>query len=324
MSRCRMLLLIAGLSLLGLACSGPAAPTEEPEEEPPAAGPANGSFTATLNGFEIHYEVHGSGPVLMTVPNSWGLSLEGLRAMYRPLEERVTMVYFDPRGMGESSPVRDESDRGMAAVRADFQALREHLGLAKVNAIGWSNGAMNLILLAAEHPETLSSAIFLHGAPSFTEEDMGRFAADYPEVVRRYAAFQAEMADPSLSEEEKTARLRTLWLEDFFPTSTADPEASTPLIAETFAGAEFSAAHALFSQKEAGSFDYSDRLPAITVRSLVMAGEHDTIPVEKAWEMDEALPDSTLLLLEKSGHFAPIEEPGAFRGAVWQFLGVTE
>jgi hypothetical protein len=31
-------------------------------------------------------------------------------------------------------------DRGMAAVRADFQALRAHLKLDRVNAIGWSNG----------------------------------------------------------------------------------------------------------------------------------------------------------------------------------------
>ncbi len=39
----------------------------------------NGSFSADLGGCAIHYEVHGQGPVVMTVPNSWGLSLAGLR-----------------------------------------------------------------------------------------------------------------------------------------------------------------------------------------------------------------------------------------------------
>ena len=68
----------------------------------------------------------------MALTNSWGLSLEALRAMYRPLEEKLTLVYFDPRGMGGSGPVREESDRGLAAVRADFQALRAHLKLQKV------------------------------------------------------------------------------------------------------------------------------------------------------------------------------------------------
>ena len=118
----------------------------------PAPRLANGSFTAELNGFPIHYEVHGQGPVLMAVTNSWGLSLEALRALYRPLEERLTLVYFDPRGMGESGAVRQESDRGLAAVRADFHALRAHLKLGEVSVIGWSNGAINLIWLAREHP----------------------------------------------------------------------------------------------------------------------------------------------------------------------------
>jgi len=226
--------------------------------------------------------------------------------------------------MGGSAPVREESDMGMPAVRADFHALREHLGLEQVNAIGWSNGAMNLILLASERPETLSSAIFLHGAASYGQEDMLRYATEHPELMARYMAFQAEMADPSLSAAEKTTRQRALWLEEFFPLSTADREAAAALLAETFREAEFSFAHADYTTRESSVFDARDKLPGITVRSLIIAGEHDMMPVEKAWEMDGALPDSSLLLFESSGHFAPVEEPGAFRNAVWQFLGVME
>jgi proline iminopeptidase len=132
------------------ACS----PPEEEASMEPETGLENGSFSAYLNGYDIHFEVHGQGPVLMTVPNSWGLSLEGLRALYRPLEERLTMVYFDPRGMGGSGHIQIEEDMGLAAVRADFDTLRRHLGLETTHAIGWSNGATNLILLAAEYPET--------------------------------------------------------------------------------------------------------------------------------------------------------------------------
>src|SRR5688500_1808757 len=138
---------------------------------PAARQLANGSFTADLNGHSIHYEVRGKGPVLMTLPNSWGLTLQALRAMYRPLERRLTMVYFDPRGMGGSGPARVETDRGLAAVREDFDALRRHLGLDKVNVIGWSNGAMNLLVLASDRPETLESAIFLHGSAKFGQAE---------------------------------------------------------------------------------------------------------------------------------------------------------
>src|SRR5512134_2959315 len=154
----RLALLVLGFTAVAIAA---ACTVRAPEKETPPGALASGSFTAELNGFRIHYEVHGQGPVLMALTNSWGLSLPALRAMYRPLDEKLTLVYFDPRGMGGSAPVRQESDRGLAAVRADFQALRAHLKLDKVNAIGWSNGAINLIWLAREHPETLSSAIFV-------------------------------------------------------------------------------------------------------------------------------------------------------------------
>ncbi|HYN03208.1 MAG TPA: alpha/beta hydrolase, partial [Vicinamibacteria bacterium] len=130
-----MRLEVSPLALL-VAAWAAACTAQAPEAKRSASvtgGLANGSFTAELNGFRIHYEVHGQGPVLMALTNSWGLSLEALRAMYRPLEEKLTLVYFDPRGMGGSGPVRDESDRGLAAVRADFQALRAHLKLEKVN-----------------------------------------------------------------------------------------------------------------------------------------------------------------------------------------------
>src|SRR5512143_3066916 len=112
------------LVLLGLASALACTSSRRGPKSSAPTGLASGSFAVELNGFRIHYEVHGRGPVLMAVTNSWGLSLQALRAMYRPLEEKLTLVYFDPRGMGESGPVREESDRGLAAVRADFQALR--------------------------------------------------------------------------------------------------------------------------------------------------------------------------------------------------------
>jgi proline iminopeptidase len=287
-----------------------------PQVETPA-GPENGSFTADLNGFKIHYEVHGQGPVLMTVPNSWGLSLEGLRALYRPL-----MVYFDPRGMGESDPIREEADMGLAAVRADFDALRRHLGVEKVHAIGWSNGAMNLILLAAEKSDILSSAIFVHGVASFTEEDMKEWLARHADLASLYQSFNEEMANPDMPVAEKTARLRDFWFKDVFPSSTADPESATEMLEELFREAQFSWPHADYSNREVPMFDARDKLPSIRVRSLVIAGAHDALMPDKVRVLHDGLTDSRFVVFEQSGHFAQVEEPEAFKAEVYAFLGV--
>lgn len=312
-----LVLVLAVIVLVGCA------PAEPPAAEPAPEGLENGSFMANLNGFDIHYEVHGQGPVLMTLPNSWGLSLEGLRNMYRPLEERLTLVYFDPRGMGESAEIQEEADMGMEAVRADFHALRQHLGLDSVNAIGWSNGAMNLIYLAAENPETVDAAVFLHGAAAYTEEDMAAMAQDFPEMIEAWQAFQQEMQNPELSDEEKTAKQRALWLEKWFPLSFADRAAAPQAIDRIFGDAEFSWAHSDYSRRENPVFDARDQLALITARSLVITGAHDMMPVSKGEELAAGVSNADFVLFESSGHYAPAEEPERFEDLVFGFLGVN-
>ena len=311
--------IVVAAAIFAAACS-----PQEPEMEAPAplAGLANGSFTASLNGFDIHYEVHGQGPVLMVLPQSWGLSLEGLRALYEPLEDKLRMVYFDPRGMGESSAIVEEADMGMAAVRADFQALREHLGLDSVNAIGWSNGAMNLILLAAENPSAINNAIFVHGAASFSEEDAAEMMAQYPELMGKYAQFMQDVRNPELTDDERTAMMRSLWIDEWFPLATGDPENAAAMFERLFGEAEFNWLHADYANRESPSFDFRDRLPLITARSLVIAGAHDTMSPEKVRELADGIADSKFVIFPLSGHFAQAEETEAFKAVVLDFLDV--
>lgn len=282
----------------------------------------NGSFFAKLNGFDIHYEVHGTGPALMTLPNSWGLTIGGLRALYRPLEERLTLVYFDPRGMGESDSERTENDMGLEAVRADFEALRRHLGLERVHAIGWSNGAINLIFYASEYPQTLSSTIFVHGFLRFTNADQDALAERYPRLFEAWEVFDREMADESKPLEEKTARLKQFWVEEYFPCTTADPGRGVDLMRQTFRDAGFSWRHASYTMRAYPIFDARDRLPLITARSLVVAGSHDSLPPERSKEIHDGLADSSYALFEQSGHFSPVEEPEAFMKLIFEFIGV--
>ncbi len=283
-------------------------------------GLPNGSFTAELGQRTLHYEIHGSGPVLMTVPNSWGLTLDGLRAMYRPLESHVTVVYFDPRGMGGSGPVREESDLGPDAVREDFDALRKHLGLDQVNAIGWSNGATNLIVLAAERPETIEAAVFLHGNASFLPEDQKRVVDNYPDLVEAFRGFRREMDESDSSVEERNARVKAFDTEVWFPFLFADREAGKRKLLDVFGDARFSWAHAEYTNKRWASLDLRDRLPLIRARSLVIAGRHDVLDPSRVQEVADGIEGAEFLVFEESGHFAPVEETEKFVGTVVDFL----
>jgi proline iminopeptidase len=291
-------------------------------EKAPPRDLANGSFTAELGEQTVHYEIHGSGPVLMTLPNSWGLTLDGLRAMYRPLESHVTLVYFDPRGMGGSGPVREESDLGPDAVREDFDALRKHLGLDKVSAIGWSNGATNLIALAAEKPEVIETAVFLHGNASFLPEDEKRIVDGYPDLVVAFGAFRREMDELESSVEERNARVKAFDTEVWFPYLFADREAGKRRLLELFHDARFSWAHAEYTNQRWASLDFRDRLPLIRARSLVIAGRHDMLPPSRAQEISDGIEGAEFVVFEESGHFAPVEETEKFVRTVLDFLRI--
>ncbi len=310
-----------GLILVSLAaglfyCS---AQTDQPAE---SGALKTGSFKAQLNGFQIHYEVHGYGPVVMVVPNSWGITIGGLRGLLGGLEDRLTMVYFEPRVMGSSDPIRVDADMGLAAVRDDFDALRRHLSLDKVSAIGWSNGAANLVFLASEKPETISSAIFVHGIASYSQEDEKSYAEAHPELMQVYEQALKQIQDPSLTDLEKNTVLRDLWLDQVFPLACADRATAKETVRNLFQSTSFSWRHALYSQKEGATFDARDRLSRITMPALILAGEHDMLPTAKAEELHQGIVGSQLVVFPDSGHFAPVEQKEAFRHTVFEFLGV--
>jgi pimeloyl-ACP methyl ester carboxylesterase len=225
--------------------------------------------------------------------------------------------------MGGSSPARTDADRSMAAVREDFDALRRHLKIEKADVVGWSNGAMNLLLLAAEKPATIRSAIFLHGLARYGPEDVEAFTKTYPDMTAKFVAFQQAQQDPRLTDDERTARQKAFWMGEYFPFLLADARTSRPRLEAAFAGQPFSAPHTRQTDVDTAAFDARPRLGAITARSLVVAGQHDAAPPSKVKEVADGIKGATFKVFAHSGHFAPLEEPEAFRTAVFEFLGVA-
>lgn len=296
--------------------------TAPTEAEPKIASSLEaGDFTTEIDGRSIHYVVSGKGPPLMVLPNSWGITVEGLKALLVGLEDDFTLVYFDPRGMGGSGAIDEDADMGMAAVRTDFDNLRRHLDLDQVRVIGWSNGAQNLVYHAGEYPETISHAVFLHGTARFAPEDMGAIMERYPELTAAFGAIQQELSDESLTDEERDSRWKTFIVETWFPELFADPEAGRLALREIFADTEMSWNHNVYSNVEVGGgFDSRDRLGSITAKSLVIAGAQDMMPPSRAEEIHSGIADSEFVVFENSGHFAPVEEPELFQSTVVDFL----
>lgn len=67
--------------------------------------------------------------------------------------------------------------------------------------------------------------------------------------------------------------------------------------------------------------DHTGLLPRISVPTLVVVGEFDTIsPIEVAKEMADAIPGAHLAAIPGAGHVPPLENPDAFHRVLADFL----
>lgn len=315
-------LLVVSVAMLVLgvfvACGGPT--PEQAEAAPPLE---NGEFTFTHDGVTTRYAIHGSGPVAMVVSNSWGITIEGLRAVYGGMEEYLTLIYFDPRGMGGSSAAGEDSDLSMASVRADLEALRQHLGLGAVNLLGWSNGAMNLMLYAAEHPEACDRIVLLHGVSWNDPGDMQHLMENYAAVFQAWGAFIQQMGDPALAPEAQNTAFKQFLIESWFPHLFADPEAGRTRLEEMFKDTSFSWRHIMYSQNvDSAAFDAREGLKTVTCPTLVIAGAHDMLPPARVEEVANLVAGSEYVVFDDSGHFSMLEEPEKFHAKLKEFLGI--
>ena len=69
------------------------------------------------------------------------------------------------------------------------------------------------------------------------------------------------------------------------------------------------------------SVEYTDRLPAIKVPTLLLVGDHDECDPAMSKVMHEKIAGSKLVILPGSGHMTFVDQPGMLEQAIEDFLG---
>jgi pimeloyl-ACP methyl ester carboxylesterase len=87
---------------------------------------AEGAHSFAANGITFAFTVSSIGPLLIVQLVGWGAPLTYLQNGLRQLEAHFKLLYFSPRGNGEST--RSESASAMASkdMAYDLEDLRTH------------------------------------------------------------------------------------------------------------------------------------------------------------------------------------------------------
>lgn len=261
---------------------------------------------ADLNGFQIHYDVHGEGEPLLCVHGlgcdrrAWALQID-------PFSRDYQAVFFDNRDVGQSSLASGEYTT--ADMAGDVLALADHLGFDTFHLLGISLGGMisqQVALTAPERVRTLTLAV-THGgvqtAGRLRGQLLGAFARYLPLEDRVDNLLYLCYTEAFFENDELFQFMRTALLENPYP---QPPEA--------FARQAAAGAH----------HDVRDRLGELAMPVHVIGAERDLmIPVWKARELAGLIPHAKYTELDGQGHGVMWEAADRFNNAVTEFLATT-
>lgn len=284
----------------------------------PVSGQVRQGMVSLPDG-RLFYEVVGAGDPVIVVHGGPGLDHNYLRPGLDVLGAGRALVYYDQRGTGRSSAPLDSSSLSLERFVADIEDLRIALGYERVTVLGHSFGGLVAMGYALEHPERTRALVLLNSVEPgsrWAEEARERASASRsPEDAARLAELAASpgytKGDPAtLSEMYRVAFRGTLRdparLDDLNLSLSAATARNGPAVARLLGGS-------------ASGVDWWERLGALSVPTLVVAGRHDPTPPAMARALAEAIPGGELVVLE-TGHFPFVEDPSGLTQAVATFL----
>src|SRR5207248_3560558 len=111
---------------------------------------------AEVNGINLYYETHGSGPPLILLHGGLG-SGEMFGPILPTLSERHQVITVDLQGHGRTADIDRPIDVRLMA--GDIAALIDHLGLDKPDLVGYSLGGGVAFFTAVNHPQKVGKLV---------------------------------------------------------------------------------------------------------------------------------------------------------------------
>lgn len=240
--------------------------------------PKAGKFYA-IRGFRMYCETYGTGEPLLLIHGN-GASINAFVKQIPHFAQHYRVIVADSRGHGKSVDKRDSLSYEQMA--DDYAALLTALHVDSAHVVGWSDGGINGLLLAARHPEKVRK-LAVTGANLWP--DTTAVASDvYHRVTRSYDRFAALFKDPK----PKTPLDSIVW--KYFRLLHEQPHISLAT------------------------------LHTIKAPTLVIGGDHDVIRPAHTLLIFENIRRAYLWILPNSGHSTLVAYADDFNRKVDAFL----
>jgi pimeloyl-ACP methyl ester carboxylesterase len=258
-----------------------------------------GGSYAEVNGLEMYYEIHGTGPPLVMLHGAF-MSIGTMGAFVPTLAESRRVVAVELQGHGHTADVDRPLSYGQMA--DDVAALLRHLGVGRADVFGYSMGGGAALQLAMRHPGLVRKLVV--ASASFTSDGV------YPEVWQGI-----EQITPELF-------AGTPWKEEYDRVAP-DPDAFPTLVEK-------------MKELDLQPFTWPpEEVHAISAPTMVVIGDSDGTTPEHAVELFRlrgggvfgdlaGLPDARLAVLPGTTHVGLIGRADWLVPMIDEFLDAPE
>lgn len=247
------------------------------------------------------------------------------RQLFDP--ERYRIILFDQRGAGRSTPHAELENNTTQDLVADMESIRQQLGIERWMLFGGSWGSTLALVYAQTHPERVLSmvlrGIFLcrqheidwfyqEGASLIFPDIWEKYLAPIPEDERgdMVSAYYRRLTSNDEFHRMQAAKAWSLWegrTATLISSQRVLDHFGDPHTALSLARIEchyFMHQSFLSENQILANVDKLHGIPGIIVQ-----GRYDIIcPMQSAWQLHQAWPDSILQIIPDAGHAA--SEPG--------------
>ncbi|HEY1929404.1 MAG TPA: alpha/beta fold hydrolase [Caulobacteraceae bacterium] len=245
------------------------------------------------SGVSLHYEVHGSGPVIL-LTHGYSATSQMWAGQVDALSKNHTLVAWDMRGHGQSDYPEDAGAYSEAETVADMAAILDAVGAREAVIGGLSLGGYMSLAFHLVHPQRTRALLIVDTGPGYksdeAREGWNRNALATADRYEREGL--GNLARGSV--EMRTSRHRD-------------------------AAGLARAARGMLTQKDARVIS---SLPSISVPAIVVVGANDTPFLAASDYMTAKIPGAQKVVIPDAGHAANIDQPTAFNAAIVDFLQV--
>lgn len=233
------------------------------------------------DGVRIWYAAYGKGQPVILLHGGLGNGGNWGHQVPALIKVGYQAVIVDSRGHGRST--RDQRPYTYELMASDVLAVMDRLGIGKAAIVGWSDGACTGLILAKAHPARIAGVLFF--ACNMDPSGAKEFVLT-PIIDRCFSRHVKDYAALSATPDQFDAFVEAVSL----------------------------------MQRTQPNYSVTD-LAEIDVPVTIVHSEHDEfIKREHADHLARSIPGAELILLPGVSHFAPLQRPAQFNGAMLAFL----